>query len=44
LKWRVKYYASRDAMDIEHLGRKNVELLVDQGLLKSVSDIYKIKK
>ena len=31
-------------MDIEGLGRKNVDLLVDNGLLKSVSDIYRLKK
>jgi len=44
LKRSIAHFASKGAMDIEHLGRKNVELLVDQGLLKSVSDIYKLKK
>ncbi|MGF3554183.1 MAG: NAD-dependent DNA ligase LigA [Thermoplasmatota archaeon] len=44
LKRSIAHFASKGAMDIEHLGRKNVELLVDKGLLKSVSDIYKLKK
>jgi DNA ligase (NAD+) len=44
LKRSIAHFASKGAMDIEHLGRKNVELLVDQGLLKSVSDIYRLKK
>lgn len=44
LKRSIAHFASKGAMDIEHLGRKNVELLVDQGLLKNVSDIYKLKE
>jgi len=44
LKRSIAHFASKGAMDIEHLGRKNVEILVDQGLLKSVSSIYIIKK
>lgn len=44
LKRSIAHFASKGAMDIEHLGRKNVELLVEQGLLKSVSDIYRLKK
>ena len=44
LKRSIAHFASKGAMDIEHLGIKNVELLVDQGLLKSVSNIYKLKK
>jgi len=44
LKRSISHFTSKGAMDIEHLGRKNVDLLVDQGLLKGVSDIYKIKK
>jgi len=31
-------------MDIEGLGEKTVDLLVDVGLLKSIPDIYKIRK
>jgi DNA ligase (NAD+) len=44
LKRSIAHFASKAAMDIEHLGRKNVELLVDKGLLKSVGDIYSLKK
>jgi len=44
LKRSIAHFASKSAMDIEHLGRKNVELLVDKGVLKSVSDIYRLKK
>ena len=44
LKRSIAHYASKAAMDIEGLGRKNVDLLVDNGLLKSVSDIYRLKK
>lgn len=44
LKRSIAHFASKGAMDIEHLGKKNVDLLVDEGLLKSVSDIYRLKK
>ena len=44
LKRSIAHFASKGAMDIEHLGIKNVELLVDEGLLKSVSNIYTLKK
>jgi DNA ligase (NAD+) len=44
LKRTIGHFASKGAMDIEHLGRKSVELLVDEGLLSSVSDVYKLKK
>ncbi|RLF41012.1 MAG: DNA ligase (NAD(+)) LigA [Thermoplasmata archaeon] len=44
LKRSIGHYASKGAMDIEGLGRKNVDLLVDNGLIKRVSDIYTIKK
>ncbi|RLF36060.1 MAG: DNA ligase (NAD(+)) LigA, partial [Thermoplasmata archaeon] len=44
LKRSIAHYASKAPMDIEGHGRKNVDLLVDNGLLKSVSDIYRLKK
>ena len=44
LKRSIAHFASKGAMDIEHLGRKSVELLVDEGLFKRVSDIYRLKK
>jgi DNA ligase (NAD+) len=44
LKWRVKYYASRDAMDIDHLGGSTIDKLIEQGLIDNVADIYFLKK
>jgi DNA ligase (NAD+) len=44
LRRGIAHFASKEAMDIEGLGRKLVDLLVDQGLLKSLSDIYRLKK
>ena len=42
-KEAIKHYASRKAMDIEGLGDKLVELLVEQGLVNHVADIYKLE-
>jgi DNA ligase (NAD+) len=44
LKRAISHFASKGAMDIEGLGRKNVDLLVDEGLVKSISDLYRLKK
>jgi DNA ligase (NAD+) len=44
LRRGIAHFASKEAMDIEGLGRKVVDLLVDQGLIKSISDIYRLKK
>jgi DNA ligase (NAD+) len=41
-KQAIKHYASRKAMDIDGLGDKLVELLVDQGLIYSVADLYEL--
>ena len=41
---KIRHYASRAAMDIEHLGEKNVELLFSQGLVRHFADIYRLKK
>ena len=38
------HFASRRAMDIEGLGDKLVEQLVAKGLVKTVSDLYHLKK
>lgn len=40
LKERLRHFGSRRAMDIEHLGEKIVEQLVDKGLVKDVADLY----
>jgi DNA ligase (NAD+) len=39
-KEAVKHYASRKALDIEGLGEKLVEQMIDQGLIDSVADLY----
>jgi DNA ligase (NAD+) len=38
----IKHFASRRAMDIEGLGDKLVEQLVDRGLVNDVSDVYRL--
>ena len=40
LKRAVEYYASKPALNIEGLGEKNVEVLVDSGLISSIADLY----
>jgi DNA ligase (NAD+) len=37
---RLRYFATRDCMDIEGLGEKLVAQLVDSGLVRSYSDLY----
>ncbi|OGT31034.1 MAG: DNA ligase (NAD(+)) LigA [Gammaproteobacteria bacterium RIFCSPHIGHO2_12_FULL_35_23] len=41
-KAAIKHFASRKAMDIEGLGDKLVEQLVDTGLVNHVDDLYKL--
>lgn len=43
VKEAIKHFASRKAMDIDGLGDKLVEQMVDQGLINHVSDLYKLK-
>jgi DNA ligase (NAD+) len=43
LRESVRFYASRAAMDIEGLGIKLIEQLIDAGLVKSFADIYRLK-
>ncbi|HUG90714.1 MAG TPA: NAD-dependent DNA ligase LigA, partial [Planctomycetaceae bacterium] len=42
LRERLRYYASRSAMDIEGLGIKLIEQLVDAGLVQSLPDVYRL--
>ena len=42
LKRSLEYYASKAALNIEGLGEKNVKLLVDSGLVSSLSDLYRL--
>ena len=44
LKERLNFFAGRDQMDIENVGPALIEQLVDKGLVKNLSDIYKLKK
>jgi DNA ligase (NAD+) len=44
LKGRIKHFASKRAMDIEGLGVKLIDQLVDKRLIKDVADIYYINK
>ena len=39
---RIIYFASKSAMDIEHLGVKVAEQLVKKGFVKTPSDIYQL--
>ena len=41
-KEAIKHYASRKAMDIDGLGDKLVEQLVDEGLIANVADLYRL--
>ncbi|WP_435653241.1 NAD-dependent DNA ligase LigA [Bermanella sp. WJH001] len=42
-KEAIKHFASRKAMDIDGLGDKLVEQLVDEGLIESFLDLYSLK-
>jgi DNA ligase (NAD+) len=43
LKERIRFFATRNAMDIEGLGDKLVDQLVADGLVKSYGDLYRLK-
>ncbi len=43
LKRALQHFASRGALDIDTLGSKNVEALVDAGLVGDLADIYLLK-
>ena len=43
-KESIQHYASRRAMDIEGLGARLIDQLVDKGYLKSVADIYQLTR
>jgi DNA ligase (NAD+) len=44
LKGRIKHLASRRAFDIEGLGEKIVEQLMEVGLIKDMADVFYLKK
>ncbi|PLX21784.1 NAD-dependent DNA ligase LigA [Candidatus Parcubacteria bacterium] len=41
---RLMHFVSKGALDIEGLGPKIVEQLIDEGLLKDISDFFDLKK
>lgn len=43
LKKRLRAFATRGAMDVENLGVKIIDQLVDSGLVKSLPDLYRLK-
>lgn len=43
LKERLRFYAHRNAMDIEGLGEALIEQLVDHGLVRSIPDLYRLQ-
>jgi DNA ligase (NAD+) len=42
LKERLRFWAHRDAMDVEGLGEKLIDQLVDSGRVKSLPDLYRL--
>ncbi len=43
-KGAIKHYASRKAMDIEGLGDKLIDQLVDEGLVKDLAGLYRLNE
>jgi DNA ligase (NAD+) len=41
---RIQHFASRGAMEIEFLGEKTVAQLVERGLVRDLSDLYRLQK
>ncbi len=44
LKRRIGHFASRNAMDIEHLGPETIDKLLDAELIEGLEDLYKLSK
>lgn len=44
LKERIRHFVSKKAFDIEGLGKKMVDQLVDEGMLKSFADVFLLEK
>lgn len=43
-KRRLRHFASRNALDIEGLGKETVSLLVDEGLVTTFDDLFTLKE
>lgn len=44
LKRQIEHFASRGAMDIDRLGEKIIDRLVDSGALKDLADVYSLTR
>ncbi len=44
IKGKIEHFVSRKAMNIDGLGQETIDLLYNQGLVKSVADLYLLKK
>ena len=44
IKGKFEHFISRKAMDIDGLGGETIELLINEGLIKEISDLYHLKK
>jgi DNA ligase (NAD+) len=44
LKGTIEHFSSKHALDIEGLGKKTVAQLVEQGLVRSLADLYRLTK
>jgi len=44
LKGAIEHFASKQALNIEGLGKKTVAQLVDEGLVRSLPDLYRLTK
>lgn len=44
LRERLKFFAGRDQMDIDHLGEKLIDQLVDKGMVRHFADLYKLRE
>ncbi len=44
LKERIRHFVSKKAFDIEGLGRKIVDQLVDEGMIRSFADVFSLEK
>ncbi len=44
LKERLRHFVSKDALDIEGLGEKVIEQLVDAGLIRHPADLFRLQK
>lgn len=44
IKAKIIHFVSRKAMDIGGLGEETIELLYEKGFIKSIADLYELKK